>query len=38
MAETVATGKVPDILEPFALERFYRFEQVGERGAASVGH
>ena len=38
MAETVATGRVPDILEPFALERFYRFEQVGERGAASVGH
>ena len=38
MAETVATGKVPDILAPFALERFYRFEQVGERGAASVGH
>ncbi len=38
MAETVATGRVPDILAPFALERFYRFEQVGERGAASVGH
>ena len=38
MAETVATGNVPDILEPFSLERFYRFEQVGERGAASVGH
>ncbi len=38
MAETVATGKVPDILLPFALERFYHFDQVGERGAASVGH
>lgn len=38
MAETVATGKVPDIVKPFELERFYRFEQVGERGAASVGH
>jgi sarcosine oxidase subunit beta len=38
MAETVATGTVPDILRPFALERFYRFDQVGERGAASVGH
>ena len=38
MAETVATGKVPDLIEPFALERFYRFEQVGEKGAASVGH
>lgn len=38
MAETVATGRVPDILKPFELERFYRFAQVGERGAASVGH
>ena len=38
MAETVATGKVPDILEPFRLDRFDTFEQVGERGAASVGH
>ncbi len=38
MAETVATGQAPDILRPFELERFYRFEQVGERGAASVGH
>ena len=38
MAETVATGKVPDLIRPFELERFYRFEQVGERGAASVGH
>ena len=37
MAETVATGKVPEILEPFRLERFDTFEQVGERGAASVG-
>lgn len=38
MAETVATGKVPDVIKPFELERYYRFEQVGERGAASVGH
>ena len=38
MAESVATGVVPDVLLPFALERFFRFEQVGERGAASVGH
>ncbi|MGQ0658461.1 MAG: FAD-dependent oxidoreductase [Chromatiales bacterium] len=38
MAETLATGKVPDLIVPFALERFYRFEQVGEKGAASVGH
>ena len=38
MAETVATGQVPELIKPFELERFYRFEQVGERGAASVGH
>ncbi len=38
MAETVATGKAPDILHPFRLERFYDFQQVGEKGAASVGH
>ena len=38
MAETLATEKVPDLLKPFELERFYRFEQIGERGAASVGH
>ena len=38
MAETVATGKAPEILQPFRLERFYEFLQVGEKGAASVGH
>ena len=38
MAETVATGKVPDILEPFRLTRFRSFQQVGEKGAAAVGH
>lgn len=38
MAETLATGRVPDLIAPFALERFYSFAQVGEKGAASVGH
>ncbi|MGE0117770.1 MAG: FAD-dependent oxidoreductase [Dongiaceae bacterium] len=38
MAETVATGKVPDILQAFRLDRFVEFAQVGEKGAASVGH
>ena len=38
MAETLATGQVPDILKPFAYDRFTRFTQVGEKGAASVGH
>jgi sarcosine oxidase subunit beta len=38
MAETLATGCVPEILRPFRLSRFAEFEQVGEKGAASVGH
>jgi sarcosine oxidase, subunit beta len=38
MAETVATGSTPDLIAPFALDRFERFAQVGEKGAASVGH
>ena len=38
MAETLATGTVPDIIKPFALSRFETFDQVGEKGAASVGH
>lgn len=38
MAETVATGTVPDILHPFRLDRFDNFDLVGEKGAASVGH
>jgi sarcosine oxidase subunit beta len=37
MAELVATGKVPAILEPFRLARFAEFRLLGERGAASVG-
>jgi sarcosine oxidase subunit beta len=38
MAECVATGRQPDILKPFALDRFRSFDLVGEKGAASVGH
>lgn len=38
MAETIATGKPPGLIETFDLQRFSRFAQVGERGAASVGH
>ena len=38
MAEILANGAVPDILEPFALDRFSDFRLVGEKGAASVGH
>lgn len=38
MAECVATGRQPDLLKPFRLERFSNFDLVGEKGAASVGH
>ena len=38
MAELIATGKVPDLIQPFRLSRFNEFKLVGEKGAASVGH
>ncbi len=38
MAEAVANGVQPELIAKFGLERFDRFDQVGERGAASVGH
>jgi sarcosine oxidase subunit beta len=38
MAQCVATGRQPELIEAFRLDRFERFSLVGERGAASVGH
>ena len=38
MAELVATKRLPDIIAPFALERFYRFEQINEAGATAASH
>lgn len=38
MAELVATGRVPELIQPFELERFYRFEQVNEAGATAASH
>jgi sarcosine oxidase subunit beta len=38
MAECIATGRVPALLEPFRLSRFEEYRLVGEKGAASVGH
>jgi sarcosine oxidase subunit beta len=38
MAECIVTDRQPDILKPFALDRFKTFDLVGEKGAASVGH
>ena len=38
MAEAVATGRTPELIEPFALSRFASGDLVGEKGAAAVGH
>ena len=38
MAQLAATGVTPELIEPFALERFYTGDLVSERGAAAVSH
>ncbi|MDX6583593.1 MAG: sarcosine oxidase, subunit beta [Solirubrobacterales bacterium] len=38
LAELIATGKTPGLIEPFTLERFYRDRLVSELGAAAVSH
>ena len=38
MAEAIAQGKVPEILEPFSLERFSTFDLVNEMGATAASH
>jgi sarcosine oxidase subunit beta len=36
MAELIATGRTPDVLQPFALVRFANLQLLGEKGAAAV--
>jgi len=38
LAELVATGRTPDLIAPFALERFYTDTLVSELAAAAVSH
>lgn len=38
MAETIAEGRVPDVLKPFALERFETFRLLNEMGATAASH
>ncbi len=38
MAELIATQRTPELIAPFRLSRFCERKQVGEKGAASVGH
>jgi len=38
MAYTIAHDEAHELIRPFRLSRFEEYEQVGEKGAASVGH
>jgi sarcosine oxidase subunit beta len=38
VAEAIATGTVPDLIRPFALERFASGDLIGEKAAAAVSH
>jgi sarcosine oxidase subunit beta len=38
VAELVATGRVPELIAGFGLDRFAAGRLVGEKGAAAVGH
>lgn len=38
MAALIATGRTPELIAPFGIDRFLTGQLVGEKGAASVGH
>ncbi len=38
VAELIATGRVPPVLQPFRLARFAEMQPVGENAAAAVSH
>ena len=38
MAELIASGKTPGLIEPFTPERFQKGQLVGEKAAAAVSH
>jgi sarcosine oxidase subunit beta len=38
VAELIATGKVPAVLQPFRLARFEELRPLGEKAAAAVSH
>ena len=38
LAELIDSGRTPELIAPFALERFYRDELVSELAAAAVSH
>ena len=38
MAELIATKRVPELIKPFSLERFYNYQQINEAGATAASH
>jgi sarcosine oxidase subunit beta len=38
VAEFIATGRVPEVIRPFALSRFANLQPLGEKAAAAVSH
>jgi len=38
IAELVATGRTPELIEPFSLDRFSTFKLVNEMGATAASH
>jgi len=38
MAQLIATGRVPELIAPFSLDRFSTDTMVREKGAAAVSH
>ncbi len=38
VAELIATGRTPELIAPFSLERFARNQPLGEKAAAAVSH
>jgi sarcosine oxidase subunit beta len=38
MAELIATGRTPALIQPFRVARFLEHDLVGEKGATAVGH
>jgi len=38
IAELIATGRVPDLIAPFTIERFATDGLIGEKAAAAVSH
>ena len=38
MSDLIATDKTPDLIKPFNIDRFKKFELINEAGATAAGH